>query len=177
MNYTIRQLLKNKLVPAILSIVLGVVIILARRAALDLLVKIIGGLVIASGAAFIIIYLLRPDPEAGNLKMILLLAAAAVLVGILLITKAKAVVNFFPTLMGILLILNGLSNLTEASVDEENRPVVITMGVIIILFGILIVARPGLVADTLMILIGSFFVVSGIFDLIMLRRMKERLWP
>ena len=96
-----------------------------------------------------------------------LVNVAAVLVGILLITKAKAVVNFFPTLMGILLILNGLSNLTEASVDEENRPVVITMGVIVILFGILIVARPGLVADTLMILIGSFFVVSGIFDLSM----------
>ena len=38
MEYRVKQLLKGKLVPAVLSIVLGIVIIIARRAAVDLLV-------------------------------------------------------------------------------------------------------------------------------------------
>ena len=52
MHFSPRELMKQKLVPAVLSIALGIVIIIARRAALDLLIKIIGGLIIAGGVAY-----------------------------------------------------------------------------------------------------------------------------
>ena len=84
MEYRIKQLLRSKLVPALLSVVLGILIIIARRAALDLLVKILGALVIGSGIGFILLYLTRPVKETGNLTMVLVLAAVTVLTGILL---------------------------------------------------------------------------------------------
>ena len=174
MKYMIRDLIKNKAVPALLSIALGIVIIIARRATLDLLVKIIGGLVITCGVGFVVAYLTRSDPDAGNLKMILILAGTAMLIGILLISFAQAVVDFFPTLMGILLILNGLSHLTEASVDSQNRIVVGIMGILVILLGILIVARPGAIADMVMIFIGASFIINGIMDLVMVNRIIGR---
>ncbi len=170
MIYMIRDMMKRKTTAALLSIALGIVIIIARRAALDLLVKIIGGMVITCGLAFIAVYLTRPDPGRGNLKMVLLMSAFTVLVGLLLIYFAEDVVNFFPTMMGIVLILNGLSHLTTAGVDRENRVLAGLLGVATILFGILIVMQPGFIADAIMVYIGAFFIVNGLMDLVIVRR-------
>ena len=176
MNYTVKQLLKSKLVPALLSILLGIVIIIARRAALDLLVKIIGGLVIGAGIAFIIVYLTRPDKNAGNLPMVLVLAGLTVLAGILLITFAKNIVDIFPFIMGVFLILNGLSHLTEAYADEDNRILAGIIGILVIALGILIILRPGFLVNLTMVFIGASFVVSGVSDLLLIKRVEGSIW-
>ena len=124
--------MKSKLVPAVLSIVLGIVIIIARRAAVDLLVKIIGGLVIASGLFFILTYLMQKEKTPGSLEMVLTMAGISVLIGILLISFAENIVDIFPTIMGIFLILNGLSHLTVAYANPENRILLMFMGVLVI---------------------------------------------
>ena len=87
----------------------------------------------------IAVYLTGGAREPGSAGMVLAPAAAAILAGILLIVFAEGVVNFFPTLMGILLILNGMSHLTAAGMDPENRAAATVMGVAVIIFGVLIV--------------------------------------
>ena len=172
MEYRARMMLKEKTLPALLSVALGIVIIIARRSALDLLVKIVGGLVIAGGVAAVAVYLNRKDRDKGDLKMVLIMAAAAAVIGLLLISLAESIVDFFPTLMGIFLILNGLSHLAEAGTDQENRIAAGITGVITILFGILIVARPGFIANAIMVFIGVFFSLNGLMDLFMVRRVS-----
>ena len=174
-SYRVKQLLKSKMVPALLSVALGIVIIIARRAALDLLVKIIGGLVIASGIGFIAVYLTRPDKEAGNLPMVLLLSGAAAAAGLLLIVFAGHIVDIFPVIMGIYLILNGLSHLTEAYVDSENRVLATILGVLVIVLGLMIVFRPGFLVNMIMVFIGASFLVNGVMDLLLLRRVRREL--
>ena len=44
------------------------------------------------------------------------------------------------------------------------------LGVVTIVLGILIVAKPGFVANAIMIWIGAFFIVNGVFDLLMVKR-------
>ena len=171
MEYKYRELLKNKTVSALLSIALGIVIIIARRAALDLVVKIIGGLILTGGIAYLAINLIRPDTSA-NVKTDLILAGMAILAGIILITCAEGVVDFFQMLMGIFLILNGLSHLGAAGVDKENRVADAIMGAVIIVLGVLIVTRPGIIADAIMIFIGASFLVNGLFDLFMMKRVN-----
>ena len=173
MEYRARMMLKEKTLPALLSVALGIVIIIARRSALDLLVKIVGGLIIAGGVAAVAVYLNRKDRDKGDLKMVLIMAAAAAVIGLLLISLAESIVDFFPTLMGIFLILNGLSHLTMASVDEGDRVLTAIMGVIVIIFGVLIVMRPGFVADAVMVFIGAFFIVNGLFDLFIVKRFND----
>ena len=174
-SYRVRHLLKSKMVPALLSIALGIVIIIARRAALDLLVMIIGGLVVASGIGFIAVYLTRTEKEAGNLKMVALLAGAAVLTGLLLIVFAGYIVDIFPVIMGIYLIMNGLSHLTEAYVDRENRVLATVLGAVVIALGLFIVFRPDFLVDMTMVFIGVSFLVNGAMDLLLLRRVKREL--
>ena len=169
MEYKIRELLKNKAMAAVLSVALGIVIIIARRAALDLLVRIIGGLVITGGIALIAVNLIRPNAGSGNMTTVLVMGGLAILAGIILISCAEGIVDFFPTLMGIFLILNGLSHLAVAGTDPDNRIVAVIMGVIIIL-GVLIVMHPGFIANAIMIFIGSAFIVNGLFDLFMIKQ-------
>ena len=169
MEYRFRELLKNKMVTALLSIALGIIIIIARRAALDLLVKIIGGLILTGGLAYLAINIIRPDTTM-SLKTDLIIAALTIATGIILITCAEGVVDFFPTLMGIFLILNGLSHLAVGGADKENRIIDIVLGVIIIVLGVLIVMRPGIIADAIMIVIGVSFLINGLFDLFMMKR-------
>lgn len=171
MEYRFRELLRNKTVTALLSVALGIVIIIARRAALDLLVKIIGGLVLTGGLAYLMINVIRPD-TTDTLKTDLVIAGLTILAGVILITCAKGIVDFFPTLMGIFLILNGLSHLGAAGVDRQNRVVDVIMGVVIIALGILIVMRPGIIANAIMIFIGASFLVNGLFDLFLVKRVQ-----
>lgn len=170
MKYMIKDLMKGKLVPALISIALGIIIILARKSALDVLVKVVGGLAITCGIAFIAIYMTRQDPDKGNLQMVIGMAVIAALAGLILIFFAETIVDFFPTLMGIFLILNGLSNLVGAGADEDNRVMAGIMGVISILFGILLVAKPGFIVNAIMIYIGAFFIVNGLMDLFLVKR-------
>ena len=167
MEYRVKQLLNSKLVPAVLSIILGIIIVIARRSAVDLLVKIVGGVVIAAAVGFIVIYLTRPDKDAGNLTMVLVSAGVAALTGILIITFAESIVNIFPIIMGVYLILNGLSHLTAGYADPENRVIAVIMGVLVIALGLLIVVQPSFLVNTIMIFIGAAFIVNGISDLLM----------
>ena len=167
MEYRVKQLLNSKLVPAVLSIVLGIIIVIARRSAVDLLVKIVGGIVIAAAIGFIVIYLTRPDKEAGNLKMVFISAAAAALIGILIIMFAESIVNIFPILMGLYLILNGLSHLTAGYTDPDNRIIAVILGVLVIALGLMIVVQPSFLVNMIMIFIGAAFIVNGVSDLLM----------
>ena len=172
MDYRVKQLMKGKLVPAVLSIVLGIVIIIARRAAVDVLVKVIGGLIVAAGIGFFVVYLKREDKTAGNLKMVVLCSLLMILVGVLLFVFAQNVVDIFPIIMGVYLILNGLSHMTEGYVDPDNRLIATMMGIVLIALGVLIVLQPGFLVNTIMIFIGAAFVVSGISDILLVIRVN-----
>jgi len=169
----VQEVLKRKIIPAILSIVLGIVIIIARRSALDVLVKIIGGIVIAGGIGFIAVYFAKERNES-PFGMTLAFAAVTILIGIAMIAFAPTIVDIFPTLVGVVLVLNGLSNVAEAMVDGDNRLMTVILGVLIVLFGIFVIARPGVMADAIMLYIGIFLVINGIFDLVILMRIRNR---
>ena len=170
MEYRVKQLLKSKLIPAVLSIVLGIIIVIARRSAVDLLVKIAGGIVVAAAIGFIVIYLTRQDKTAGNLTMVLITAGVTALIGILIILFAEAIVNAFPIIMGVYLVLNGLSHLTAGYADPENRLIAVILGILVIVLGIMIIVQPGFLVNTIMIFIGAAFIVNGISDLLMEKR-------
>ena len=175
MNEAIKVLLRKKIVPAVLSIAMGIALILARRAAVDVIVKIFGGLMIAGGIGFVALSFTGPNKNKYDRSVALSMAAIIIIIGILFILFAEAIVDFFPIMMGIVLILNGLSNLSAAFTNSENRILIGLMSAVVIAFGVLILMRPGVMADALTIYIGVFFILNGIFDLFMLRRIKNTL--
>ena len=60
---------------------------------------------------------------------------------------------------------------TMAGVEPGDRFISVTFGILTLAFGILIVARPEFIMNALMIYIGIFFVVSGLMDLYLIKRL------
>ena len=175
MSDLMRHLLRKKIVPAVLSILFGAVLIIAGREALDLMVKVAGWFLIAGAVGLVALYFFRPDRDPSNAAITWPMAGMAALAGFVLIHFAGAVVDFFPILMGVSLVLNGLSNLAEAAVDRENRILSGVIGVLVVIFGLLIVARRGVLASAMVIYMGIFLVLSGIMDLWLLHTVKREL--
>jgi len=171
MNEMVKRLLRSKMVPAFLSVVLGIVLIIARRSALDLLVRVIGYMLLIGAAAFVGMYLFGPHRDPAQIMEAIL----ALIVGFIFVTRSRSVVNFFPIIMGIALILNALSNLTEAMAYPENRMFSGFMSLLVLIFGILILTHPGAMANALVPYVGIFYQNNGILDLIMLHRIKTSL--
>ena len=170
-KFELNVYVKNKLIPALLSIALGIVMIITRREAMVLIVKIIGGLIIAGGISFLAYWLFGPGRnENPPASFFVGPAVVMILIGLVLIFFASTVADIFPMLMGIVLILNGLSHLAAAGMAEQDRFLIGLLGVITVALGILIVANPRFVENAIMIWIGAFFIVNGVFDLLMVKR-------
>jgi uncharacterized membrane protein HdeD (DUF308 family) len=97
------------------------------------------------------------------------------LIGFLAWFNAGFVVSLFPIITGIVLLLNGLSNLATLSmpdVNTGNRALIIIFSVLMIAGGIFILFHPAAVEGALMVYIGIGYVINGIFDLILLYQAK-----
>ena len=165
------KLLRNKMIPAILAIVLGVILIFAQKSALDLLVKIIGILMLVGAVFSVLMYLLTPYRDS----MQLMTAACGAVVGVFLFANPGVIVNIFPVMMGIVVILNGLSNLAKALSDRTDVLFTVLCSIVMIVCGLLILIHPGVIADAIVLTIGVTLLVSGIMDLAMLHRIRSSL--
>jgi uncharacterized membrane protein HdeD (DUF308 family) len=171
MNELIKRLHRAKLVPALISIAFGVALIIARRSAMEVIIKIAAGMLFACGVGSVLMYLFSPAKESMQLTVGGMMAAAGVLGWLC----SDMLVNLFPILTGIGLILNGLSNMAPLSTPGENAGtgLILIFSILMIVGGLFIVFHPAAVEDMLMVYIGIGYVVNGIFDLIILYRVKE----
>ncbi len=166
----VTRLMRAKIVPAVVSIAMGIALILARRAAMEVIVKIFGIIIVVGGVGFIALYLFGPT---GRDATALIAGIAAAAIGLLMFFYADIVDDFFLILLGIVLILNGLSNIVKAGMDQENRFLAALFGVLVVILGVLIVVRPGPMGDAVLIYAGIFFVLNGLADLFLLYRMRN----
>ena len=171
MSEMIKRLYRAKLVPAILSIAFGIALIIARQSAMEVIVKIAAGMLIACGVGCVLVYLLGPVKDSTQFVV----GGFAALIGFLAWFNAGFVVSLFPIITGIVLLLNGLSNLATLSmpdVNTGNRALIIIFSVLMIAGGIFILFHPAAVEGALMVYIGIGYVINGIFDLILLYQAK-----
>ena len=104
--------------------------------------------------------------------MVIMCSLVMILVGVLLFVFAPNIVDIFPVIMGVYLILNGLSHMTAGYVDQDNRLIASLMGIVLIALGVLIVLQPAFLVNMIMVFIGAAFVVSGISDILLVIRVN-----
>ena len=162
----IRNLVRNKTVFAILSIVMGIYMCVAGRSVLYSIVRVAGyGLI---GAA--IIYLVMYFVGQGSRNQVQMgYAIVAGIAGLLIVRLAPTIVNLFPMLAGVGLILTGAGNLAQAA--GNGMPLVTKAGPIVTLvLGILILLHPGSIVNLVVTLAGVALILNGLSELDMIRR-------
>ena len=161
----VKSFLGNKVILAVLSIVLGIVLIIARGSFIDMLVKVIGIVLIVVAAVYILLFILSGESRAVS-QMIY--AVVALIVGIFFLARPWVVVNFFPVVFGVILAVSGAANLVEAiksSASGGPKITAILFSVLVLVLGILIAVNYRASVDIYVVLIGIAFLVNGILDI------------
>jgi len=162
----IQKLTRNKTILAIASIVIGVFMMIRRGSMVADLLKIVGYLLLAAGAAYLIFYFIGKNREGIRLGY----AAVAAVAGLVLILRPYSVLNIFPILAGAVLVINGISNLIQASQGEGAPGYSRIVAIVIIIIGALLIFRPFRIWDALVFIMGAALVLNGLADLDIIRR-------
>ena len=162
----IQRLTRNKTILAIASIVIGIFMMIRRGSMVADLLKIVGYLLLAAGAAYLIFYFIGKNREGIRLGY----AAVAAVAGLVLILRPYSVLNIFPILAGAVLVVNGISNLIQASQGEGAPGYSRIVAIVIIIIGALLIFRPFRIWDALVFIMGAALVLNGLADLDIIRR-------
>ena len=162
----LEKLIRNKTIYAIASIIIGIVLIIKRGQMADDVVRIIGWLLLGTGAVYVASYFVTGDRDQVQLGYGILAAVG----GLLMVILSRQIVNLIPIAFGALLVINGITNLNGVN-QEDGVPAyskgtaiaVILLGVLVIIFG-----RP-LINATVLIM-GICLVLNGLAELDVIRR-------
>ncbi len=171
MNERIRQLHRAKLLPAITSIAFGIALIIARKGAMDVAIKIGAVMLGLCGLGCILMYITGKVRELPQMCIGCLLLLAGVLCWI----YSGVLVDIFPIITGIGLILNGLSNLAATREYSGNggTGLIVLFSILMIAGGVLIIIYANKLVGPLMIYMGIGYILNGLMDLTLMYRMKD----
>ncbi len=162
----IRNLIRNKTVFAVLNIVLGIYMCFAGRHVLDTIIRVAGYGLLGAAVVYAAMYFLG---QGGRDQVKLGYAIAAGIAGLLIRVLAPAVVNLFPVLAGIGLILVGAVNLAQAYKSGMSLASMAGPALTEVL-GILILLRPGFLVNAVVMVAGIALILNGLSELNMIRR-------
>ena len=162
----IRNLVRNKTVFAILSIVMGIYMCVAGRSVLYSIVRVAGYGLLGAAIIYLVMYFMG---QGGRDQVQLGYAAVSGIAGLLIVRMAPAIVNIFPMLAGIGLILAGAGNLAQAA--GNGMPLVSrAVPIVTIVLGVLILLHPGSIVNLVVTLAGVALIINGLSELDMIRR-------
>ena len=148
------------LIPSILFLLLGIAFMIYPADSMIMLVRITGCFLILLGI-MIFIPTLRDRAMLGfRFGLLLALTIIIAVLGAVLFIKPDAFVKVFWITLGIILILDGIKNLTFLSVLPF-KFVNIILSVLSIVCGVLILVHPFGTGLASMVLVGAFFAYSG----------------
>ncbi len=162
----IRNLIRNKTILAVASIIIGVILIVRGRAVVDTTIRVFGYVLLAAAGVYLWTYFggnNRTEVQLGY-------AGLSALGGLVLVFFAPAIRNILPTLIGIALILNGIANLTSARFETGFPKLSKAWSIVTIVLGGLAVLHPGAIANVLTVFAGAALVLNGLADLDLIRR-------
>lgn len=154
--------LSNKLFVSISAIIIGLVLIIWQRHAGETIIRVIGYIAVATGILYLFTYF-KNSRQNENLIYAIVSAGA----GLLLVLLAHLIVDAFPIIMGIVMILNGITAFSLAMKNGGTPWYMIILFAALIALGVLIILNPVFVSNLLYLFIGISFVLSGVTGLMM----------
>lgn len=168
MKQIFRDVRNNFLQTAIVSILIGVILVLFPVKTTFLICNVAGALLILCGAINIFRYVTSKN-EPALFRYDLVIGVILCLAGLFVITQSALIISFIPTIVGIVLLINGIVNLKKAfhlkSAGLERWWIDLLFAVVITLLGLLIWLRPFDAVATTNIFIGICLILNGISNL------------
>ena len=149
----------------VVTLILGLIVTFHPTTSLNVLAVLLGILMILSG----LFHLIRVfDPRERHRVWLGIAGLLFIVIGVILIRHLHLTRSIFGLVIGITWIVQGLIALIGGISGgvREGRAWWIIFGVVSLIAGIVVVSAPASSLDTLAVLLGIWFVVMGIFEII-----------
>ena len=158
------KLRKNPVLLSVLMLAFGVILVAKPGLTLQVVVRLLGIGLLVGGAIVLWGYFNGKDEEKVSYLNLFggLLAAAA---GFVVLVRPSIIVNLFPTIMGIIAVLNGVLNLTKSLDLKKNgllnwQPPCI-LALITVVLGIIVLLNPFSTMKVLIMAVGVMLIYNG----------------
>ena len=149
----------------VLTLILGIIVSFHPTGSLNVLAVLLGVLMIFSG----IFHLIRVfDPEESHRVWLGIAGLLFIVIGVVLIRHLHLTLAFIGLVIGITWIVQGLAALIGgiSGGAREGRAWWIIFGVVSLIAGIVVVSAPTSSLNVLAVLLGIWFIIMGIFEII-----------
>ena len=157
---------------AVVTIVLGLLLVLFPAAALNSVSYVLGGIAIAMGVIRTVRYFKQDHTYPFLFQSDLVVGLLSVGFGIFMVSQPVTVLSILPHVFGILLVGCGIGGILRA-VDAKKAGfassswgVLLTLAIVSIVLGLLITANPFGVMETAVIIIGASLIYQGVTDIV-----------
>ena len=173
------ELKKNWIAAAILTIVLGMIMLFFPGLALQAGCYTVGGVTIAMGVTRVVRYFQQDHTHPFIFQSDLVAGLLTLGLGIFIITNSKMVMGLVPTIFGVLLIGCGIGNILRA-VDARRSGysawgLLLGLAILTIALGWVIIGNPFVTLEVAVSVIGGGLIYEGITDLAISRLVGGRI--
>ena len=158
----------NKIIEAIVMIVFGTVLVIWSGTAMYVIFRAVAAVVAIAGLAIIIGFLFGRSNVYGSSAGLFGGVIAAVL-GIYLFMNPEILVELGPTIVGLIIIVTGIVDVTEALRIEKQGSggtmAAVVIGIVELILGVIFVLHPAAINSFLFVLMGLTLIADGITDI------------
>jgi hypothetical protein len=163
----------NVTLSAVLSIVVGVLLILYPGRVITLIAQLIAVILIASGVVLLIPQLLEPIKNYLSMLVAILIAV----IGLWMFFQPAMMVSLIPIAIGVLLVVHGVQDISLAFEGKKNKATnwwgMLLMAIINIALGVLCVINAFGLVEFSMVLIGIMLVYDGLSDMLIVHKVNK----
>lgn len=170
----IKSMYKTSLIFSIVLFIIGLFLLIKPEATLDTISYIIGILLMIWGVIPVITFISNKDNN-NYLETSFIIGIFAVIFGIIVMLNPKFIVSIIPFVIGIWMIINGITKLTYSiNLNKETDAMnSIIISAIILVCGIVLVFNPFAGAKVLTQIIGIFIIIYSVLDIIECHTLKK----
>ena len=163
-----KKILKSTLITSLVLIALGIYMVLSPSTAISTIIKVIGIAIIVAGAVTVLLYVANKDDS----RSFTTLATGIILViaGIVFLVKPGSLEKIFPTVVGVLIIVNGILNLIASLKAKKAGSSAWIVGLILSVItralGIVILSQPLFLMSQIVRIVGIVLIITGVSSLL-----------
>lgn len=165
----LKEMKRNAVITSAVYIIVGLILTFFPASIAVMLGYVFATVILIVGLSFLYRFIIK-DVAYTFVGNELVIGTVLVLASIFVYAKADSVVSFIPVLLGIVVLVSGITKLQNAiglqRMRYQGATAVLAFAVLNIFFGIVLVFNPFSAVTTLIMLIGLGLIFSGVTDLI-----------
>lgn len=166
-----RRIRVNFVLTAILTIILGIMLIAAPGVAMRTIFLLVGWTLVISGAASLLTAICSKGKPMGQGDLVLGLVQLAT--GLVVLMRPGFLLSLAGVVVGFVLLIHGIHDIQHARESKAlgyDWKMSMGIGIAAVIMGIIVMVNPFSTVETLLRLAGIFLLVDGIADLLMIWR-------